>query len=108
MTHLPTSRNKAHKKENGGVTHPDHYNQGIEMWDYASSHNLNFFEGNVIKYITRWKDKNGLEDLHKAKQYLDKFIEIEEVKVMKNLDTISKDLFDEEMFFSIHPDPQPK
>tara|TARA_Y100000389_G_C17011368_1_gene294322 strand:- start:30 stop:236 length:207 start_codon:yes stop_codon:yes gene_type:complete len=59
------------------VTHPNHYNQGIEMWEYASSHNLDFFEGNVVKYVTRWRHKNGLEDLLKAKQYLDKLIENE-------------------------------
>jgi len=62
-------------KEN--VKHPNHYNQGIEMWDYAKSHNLDFFEGNIVKYITRWKYKNGTEDLLKAKQYLDKLIELE-------------------------------
>tara|TARA_R100001230_G_C5680211_1_gene186926 strand:+ start:1898 stop:2104 length:207 start_codon:yes stop_codon:yes gene_type:complete len=57
------------------VKHPEHYTQGIEMWEYASSHNLDFFEGNIIKYVTRWKHKNGIEDLLKAKQYLDKLIE---------------------------------
>lgn len=65
------------KKEN--VKHPDHYNQGIEMWDYAKSHNLDFFEGNIVKYVTRWKHKNGLEDLYKAQQYLNKLIEVEKI-----------------------------
>jgi len=59
------------------IHHPKHYTQGIEMWDYSYSHNLNFFEGNIIKYVTRWRHKNGLEDLLKAKQYLDKLIENE-------------------------------
>ena len=45
------------KKER--VHHPTHYNKGIEMWDYSYSHNLDFFEGNVVKYVTRWKEKNG-------------------------------------------------
>jgi hypothetical protein len=58
------------------VKHPKHYNRGIEMWDYAHSHNLDFFEGNIVKYVTRWKEKNGVEDLHKAKQYLDKLIDL--------------------------------
>ena len=57
------------------VEHPDHYNKGIEMWDYAMSHNLDFMEGNVVKYVTRWRHKNGIGDLLKAKQYLDKLIE---------------------------------
>lgn len=62
---------------NERVVHPLHYNKGIEMWDYAHSHNLDFFEGNIVKYVTRWKHKNGIEDLKKAKQYLDKLIELE-------------------------------
>ena len=63
------------------VEHPKHYNNGIEMWDYAYSHNLDFFEGNIVKYVTRWKHKNGVEDLLKAKQYLDKLIELENNKL---------------------------
>ena len=59
------------------IKHPEHYTKGIEMWDYAYSQNLNFFEGNVIKYVTRWRHKNGIEDLLKAKQYLDRLIEHE-------------------------------
>lgn len=62
------------------VYHPGHYNQGIEMWDYAYSHNLDFFEGNIVKYVTRWKDKNGLQDLLKAKEYLDRLILNEQKK----------------------------
>ena len=87
------------KKEK--VKHPSHYNKGIEMWDYAHSHNLNFFEGNIVKYITRWKDKNGLEDLHKAKQYLDKLIELEEKNIVITLENTSKELFDEAMYMDL-------
>jgi len=50
------------------------------MWDYAYEHDLNFFEGNIVKYVTRWRDKNGLQDLQKAKTYLNKLIELEENK----------------------------
>ena len=56
------------------IKHPHHYTNGIEMWDYAYSQGLDFFEGNVIKYVTRWRHKNGIEDLYKAKQYLDRLI----------------------------------
>jgi len=66
------------------VTHPSHYNQGkTEMWDYSAQHNLDFFEGNVVKYVTRWKHKNGIQDLYKAKQYLDKYIKIQEEELNK-------------------------
>ena len=56
------------------IKHPQHYTNGIEMWDYAYSQGLDFFECNVIKYVTRWRHKNGIEDLYKAKQYLDSLI----------------------------------
>ena len=62
-------------KKHDNIKHPEHYTEGIEMWDYAMSHNLDFFEGNVLKYITRWRQKGGVEDLKKAKAYLDKLIE---------------------------------
>ncbi len=71
-------KNMVNSKER--VFHPNHYNKGIEMWDYAYSHNLDFFEGNIVKYVTRWKDKNGIEDLKKAKQYLDKLIDLQTLK----------------------------
>ena len=59
------------------IEHPNHYNKGkIEVWDFIADQNLNFFEGNIVKYITRWHDKNGLEDLLKVKEYIDKYIEV--------------------------------
>ncbi len=59
------------------VEHPTHYNVGIEVWDYTSSHKLDFLEGNVVKYVTRWRHKNGIQDLKKCHQYLEKLIEVE-------------------------------
>ena len=55
---------------------PEHYTQGIECIDYIISKKMNFLEGNVIKYITRYKMTNGLEDLEKAQWYLNQLIEI--------------------------------
>lgn len=57
------------------VVHPEHYNKGIECWDYILSNNMGFLEGNIIKYVTRYKHKNGKADLLKAKEYLDKLLE---------------------------------
>lgn len=65
------------------VVHPTHYNNGIETWDYTTSHNMDFLAGNVVKYVTRYKHKNGLEDLHKAKQYLEKLITVERERIKK-------------------------
>ena len=58
------------------VNKPSHYNNGsIEPIDYITANSMNFLEGNVIKYVTRYKFKNGLEDLKKAEFYLKKLIE---------------------------------
>tara|TARA_A100001515_G_scaffold67386_1_gene53568 strand:+ start:145 stop:429 length:285 start_codon:yes stop_codon:yes gene_type:complete len=57
------------------VNHPEHYNQGIEVIDFIDSWNLDFTTGNIVKYVTRHKYKqNSLEDLKKAKWYLDRLI----------------------------------
>lgn len=58
------------------INKPEHYTKGkIEPIDYIKSNDLNFLEGNIIKYVTRYKFKNGLEDLQKANFYLTKLIE---------------------------------
>lgn len=60
------------------VNHPSHYNQGIEVIDYIESWKLDedAYLFNVIKYVTRSKFKNNeLEDLQKAKWYLDRKIQ---------------------------------
>ena len=56
---------------------PAHYKQGIEVYDFISSHKMTFPQGNVVKYVSRYKHKNGLEDLKKAQWYLQKLIEEE-------------------------------
>lgn len=48
----------------------------IEPWDYIAANKIGFLEGNAIKYLTRWKEKNGVEDLHKALHYVQKAIEV--------------------------------
>ena len=58
-------------------TNPKYYKMGIEPMDYAESHNFNMYQQNILKYITRYHMKNGLEDLHKAKWYLERLIEKE-------------------------------
>lgn len=56
-------------------TNPDHYSRWkIQPWDFISQNNLDFIRGNIIKYIMRYDAKNGLEDLKKARVYLDKLI----------------------------------
>ena len=64
------------------VTHPSHYTQGkVECIDAieAAVTGLTGMEavctGHVVRYIWRWKYKNGLEDLRKCRYYLDRLIE---------------------------------
>lgn len=64
------------------VNHPSHYQQGdmevidvIEAFTQECNASEAFYVGNVIKYICRFKKKNGLEDLKKARWYLDKLID---------------------------------
>jgi len=55
-----------------------HYSKGaIQPIQYIHANNLGFIEGNVVKYISRWKDKNGIQDLEKIKHYIDLLIELE-------------------------------
>lgn len=67
------------------VNSPSHYNEGnIECIDYIEQQLgeglIDYCQGNVIKYLHRWKYKNGLEDLRKAAWYLERMItKVEEV-----------------------------
>ena len=53
----------------------EHYKKmDIQPWDAIHSWDLGFFSGNAVKYIARHRDKGGVEDLKKARHYLDKLI----------------------------------
>lgn len=55
-----------------------HYkNFAIQPVEFIHKNNLGFIVGNIIKYICRYKDKNGIEDLQKAKHYIDILIQLE-------------------------------
>ena len=56
-----------------------HYkDKAIQPWDYIVANELGYLEGNIVKYVSRWKDKGGLDDLRKAQHYLAKLIEVVE------------------------------
>lgn len=51
---------------------PQHYSKyKIEPITFILANDLDFAQGNIIKYVLRYKDKNGLEDLQKAKQNIE-------------------------------------
>ena len=60
----------------------DHYSKlAIQPVEYINANNLTYLQGNVIKYVTRYKDKgSALQDLQKARHYIDMLIELEETK----------------------------
>ena len=57
---------------------PEHYgDSGIDVISFCQANNLDFMQGNVIKYITRYRKKNGLEDLRKAVEYINRILAAE-------------------------------
>ena len=61
---------------NPDITKQLHYTiLTIQPIDYITKNGFDFLEGNIIKYVSRWKEKHGLQDLKKARHYLDKLIE---------------------------------
>lgn len=52
-----------------------HYNKSCDPWDFIDANGLDFYEGNIVKYVARHRKKNGVEDLLKAKHYLERLIE---------------------------------
>lgn len=73
MSTKPNPEN-ALKVQEGG----DHYkNLKIQPVEFIHANSLGFMEGCVVKYVARYKRKNGLEDLKKARHFLDLLIQLE-------------------------------
>ena len=75
-----------------GGTHYKREGGGCEHWDFAWDNDLDYFQGQITKYVTRWKDKNGYEDLEKAKHFLDKYMELVSAHLQKYEDTPEESL----------------
>jgi hypothetical protein len=75
-SHVPSTAPNAKDTQVGGA----HYinESGIQPWDVIAAWNLDYWEGNVVKYVMRYRNKNGVEDLKKARHYLDYLIQREE------------------------------
>jgi len=57
---------------------PSHYEvMAIEPMEYIHANKLDFFEGSAVKYVSRWRRKNGIEDLKKAIHCIQRLIEFE-------------------------------
>ena len=85
MKMIPSNRKKLNMSKNidpldiqiGG----NHYKtQAIQPVEYIHANNLGFLEGCIVKRITRWREKNGLEDLLKIKHEVDLLIQLEKLE----------------------------
>jgi hypothetical protein len=65
---------KALSKQVAGSHYKD---MPIQPVEYIYANALGYFEGNVVKYISRWRKKGGMDDLRKAKHYVELLIELE-------------------------------
>lgn len=64
----------ANKEINSDKINPSYYGADFDVIDFCQKNNLDFMQGNVIKYVTRYKEKNGKEDLFKAMEYIERMI----------------------------------
>ena len=62
----------ANARQVGGL----HYRSAIQHWDFVIANDIPYLEAQVIKYVCRWRKKNGLADLEKAQHFLQKLIEV--------------------------------
>lgn len=71
---------KANETQIGG----QHYKSSIQHWDFVAANKIPYLEAMIIKYLTRWRKKNGVEDLYKAKHFMQKLFETENVDFESN------------------------
>lgn len=65
----------ANERQVGG----NHYKgdgRKVEHWDIVAQHDLDYFQGQITKYVMRWRDKGGIPDLEKALHFIEKYIEL--------------------------------
>lgn len=63
--------NRANERQHGG----DHYSGEYQHWDLVIDTRMGYLEGCATKYLSRWRNKNGIEDLRKAQHYVEKLLE---------------------------------
>ena len=66
----------ANDKQVGGTHYAN--DSGKQHWDIVAEHDLDYFQGQITKYVMRWKKKGGVQDLKKALHFLEKYIELNE------------------------------
>lgn len=77
---------EANKTQVGG----GHYkNAPLEHWDVVALYNLDYFQGQITKYVMRWREKGGIQDLEKSQHITAKYIEVEKARAAG---TLTRDL----------------
>lgn len=77
VKYQPYTPVSALKTQEGG----DHYKKmAVQPVEYCHKNGLDICESNVVKYVSRWKNKNGIEDLKKARHFIDLLIQMETEK----------------------------
>ena len=71
----------ANSRQIGGA----HYKKPIEHWDIVAIWNLDYFQGIITKYVMRWREKGGIQDLEKGLHSLAKYIEVEQARAAGTL-----------------------
>ena len=71
---LASPKPRALDVQEGGSHYKD---MPVKPVEYIHKNGIGYFEGCVIKYVSRWRKKNGIEDLKKARHFLDLLIEFE-------------------------------
>lgn len=79
-------RNSKHSSANTTQVAGTHYKtMAVEHWDLVVLNDLDYFQGQITKYVMRWRGKNGIEDLQKCRHFLEKYIEIETLRAQGRL-----------------------
>jgi hypothetical protein len=70
----------ANDRQIGGTHYKGKSAAGREHWDLVAEFGWNYFQAQIIRYVMRYNDKNGIQDLEKAQHYLQKLIELEQAE----------------------------
>lgn len=68
---------QANQRQIGGKHYKNMSRSGLEHWDIVDDFGLDYFQGQITKYVMRWRNKQGVQDLEKAAHFLQKYIEVE-------------------------------
>jgi hypothetical protein len=74
---------QSNKTQVGGSHYQNKNSLNLQHWDIVALFDLDYFQGQITKYVMRWKDKNGIQDLEKAKHFLEKYIELQKIEKAK-------------------------